>query len=53
MTITKKIEQNECMIGAASNGRAGSMNFRETICFPVWLATELHGPDGPREERHD
>lgn len=45
MTMTKKIQQNECMIGAASNECAGSMNLREAICFPVWLATELHGPE--------
>lgn len=51
MTMTKKIQQNECMIGAASNGRAGSMSLREAICFPLWLANELHGPETGQERR--
>lgn len=50
--MRKKIKQNECMIGAASTGHASLMNLGEAICFPVWLATELHGPeDGPRKAR--
>lgn len=51
MTMTKKIQQNECMIGAAPKGRAGSMNLREAICFLVWLASELHEPEKGQERR--
>lgn len=47
----KKIQQNECMIGAASNGRAGSMHLRVAICFPAWLATESHGLEKGQERR--
>lgn len=49
--MTKKIQQNECMIWEAQNGLAGSMNLREALCFPVWLATELHGPETAQERR--
>lgn len=45
MTMTKRIQQNEFMIGAASNECAGD------YFFPVWLATELHGPEMGQERR--
>lgn len=51
--MTNKIQQNECMTGAASNGRAGSMHLRMAIYFPTWLGTGSHGPETGQERRDD